>query len=128
MLLFSIFHSSTNVPVHLLLHKSVNNVIPQSKQQTLSLIVPLTAMLPHMTFQHHGRNFLGNQYQRDSSQSLDSSNKFFFFDSDSTQVMLKRLVTLLLKLKRIKYLSLNLTLMIWNSMAGNKTWKYKEYP
>ena len=29
---------------------------------------------------------------------------------------------------RIKYLPLNLILMIWNSMAEDKTWKYKEYP
>ena len=29
---------------------------------------------------------------------------------------------------RIKYLPLNLILMIWNSTAGDKTWKYKEYP
>ena len=29
---------------------------------------------------------------------------------------------------RIKYLPLNLILMIWSSTAGDKTWKYKEYP
>ena len=28
---------------------------------------------------------------------------------------------------RIKYLPLNL-IVIWNSTAGDKTWKYKEYP
>jgi len=29
---------------------------------------------------------------------------------------------------RIEYLLLNLILMIWNSTARDKTWKYKEYP
>ena len=29
---------------------------------------------------------------------------------------------------RIKYLALNLIIMIWNSTAGDKTCKYKEYP
>jgi len=29
---------------------------------------------------------------------------------------------------RIKYLALNLIIMIWNNTAGDKTCKYKEYP